>query len=71
MKANRSRNRLYKKTVEVDNANTRCLQLSKVGDSATWHARLGHVGRFSGRAFGKKKMEVGLVRRVSEMWKSL
>lgn len=41
VKSFRSKNRLYKVAMDVEN--NRCLQLSKLGDSFIWHARLGHV----------------------------
>ncbi|XP_013601206.1 PREDICTED: uncharacterized protein LOC106308606 [Brassica oleracea var. oleracea] len=44
VKAIRSRNRLYKVTMEVDKTNLKCLQLSTDGVSTTWHARHEHVG---------------------------
>src|SRR5690606_19822284 len=42
VKANISKNRLYKDLMEI--GNTKCLQLEVLSDSERWHARLGHIG---------------------------
>lgn len=50
--AKRSRNRLYKVTID---RNERCLQLSVMSESARWHARLGHIGKEAMRLMVKKR----------------
>ena len=42
VKAIRSKNRLYKVTMETEAK--KCLQLNLIDDSSIWHSRLGHVG---------------------------
>lgn len=42
VRAVRSRNRLYKVLMEIDDA--KCLQMHMQEDCTRWHARLGHVG---------------------------
>ena len=58
VKASRSKNRLYKVTMEVDN--TKCLQLTKLGDSAVWHVRLGHVAFETIKSIMSKEMVTGI-----------
>ena len=58
VKAIRSKNRLYKVTMEVDN--TRCLQVERDDDSAVWHARLGHVNRDTMRSMMNKEVVTGI-----------
>ena len=58
VKSVRSKNRLYKVTMEVEG--TKCLQLEKVSDSALWHARLRHVGVDAMRAMMNKEMITGM-----------
>ena len=58
VKAIRSRNRLYKVVMEVDN--TKCLLLKKDSDSALWHSRLGHVGLENMRSMMSKRMVTGM-----------
>ncbi|KNA02863.1 hypothetical protein SOVF_214620, partial [Spinacia oleracea] len=41
METTRSKNRLYKVVLEVDNI--KCLQMIGISESSKWHARLGHV----------------------------
>ena len=60
VKSMRSRNRLYKVTMEVEG--TKCLQLEKVSDSTLWHARLGHVGLDAMKAMISKEMITGMPR---------
>ena len=62
VKANRSRNRLYKVTMEVDSI--KCLQLKRVDDSTTWHARLGHVGSETMKSMINKTIVTGIPRVV-------
>lgn len=45
--------------MEVDNTNT-CLQLMKLGDSANWHARVGHVGIETMRKMINKEIFTGI-----------
>ena len=58
VKSVRSRNRLYKVTMEVES--TKCLQLEKVSDSALWHSRLGHVGIYAMKTMMNKEMVTGM-----------
>ena len=58
VKSVRSRNRLYKVTMEVES--TKCLQLEKVSDSALWHSRLGHVGIDAMKTMMNKEMVTGM-----------
>ena len=58
VKAIRSKNRLYKVTMEVDN--TRCLQVARDDDSAVSHARLGHVNRDTMRSMMNKEVVTGI-----------
>lgn len=58
VKSVRSRNRLYKVTMEVES--TECLQVEKVSDSSLWHSRLGHVGIDSMKAMMNKEMVTGM-----------
>lgn len=58
VKSVRSRNRMYKVTMEVEG--TKCLQLEKIGDSALWHARLGHVGMDDMKTMLSKEMITGV-----------
>ena len=58
VKAIRSKNRLYKVTMEVDS--TRCLQVLRDDDSAVWHARLGHVNRETMRSMMSKEVVTGI-----------
>lgn len=60
VKAIRSRNRLYKVNMEVDRTKLQCLQLSCDGVSATWHARLGHVGLETMRTMIAKEIVTGI-----------
>lgn len=57
VKAKRSKNRLYKVTMD---SNEECLQLSVPSDSARWHARLGHIGREAMRLMANKVLVYGL-----------
>lgn len=41
VRTTRSRNRLYKVLLEVENF--KCLQLAATSESTKWHARLGHI----------------------------
>lgn len=58
VRATRSRNRLYKVVMKVDN--TKCLLLKKDSDSALWHSRLGHVGLENLRSMISKRMVTGI-----------
>ena len=58
LKSVRSKNRLYKVTMEVEG--TECLQLEKVSDSALWHGRLGHVGVDVMKVMINKEMITGI-----------
>ena len=58
VKANRSRNRLYKVLMEV--GNTKCLQLEVQSDFARWHARLGHIGLESMKLMIQKEVVLGI-----------
>lgn len=53
----RSRNRLYKVDLEVDN--TKCLQLEVTSESSRWHARVGHVNFETIKAMVVKELVVG------------
>ena len=64
VKSVRSRNRLYKVTMEVEG--TKCLQLEKVSDSTLWHARLGHVGLDAMKAMMNKEMVTGMPKIIIE-----
>ena len=57
VKARRSKNRLYKVTID---SNEECLQLSVPSDSAKWHARLGHIGRETMRLMANRELVYGL-----------
>ncbi|KAG7565310.1 Integrase catalytic core [Arabidopsis suecica] len=58
VKANRSKNRLYKVLMEIEPS--KCLQLEEVSDSAKWHARLGHVGLDTMKSMINKELVIGL-----------
>ena len=60
VKANKTRNRLYKVIMEVES--TRCLQLIHLKDSSKWHAQLGHVGLDNLKLMVKKGLVVGMPR---------
>ena len=60
VRAVRSRNRLYKVTMEVEKIKLKCLQLSKDGVSATWHARLGHVSLETMKKMISKEIVTGI-----------
>ena len=62
-KAKRSKNRLYKVNIERDD---RCLVASASNESATWHARLGHIGREAIRLMASKELVYGLPKIVSD-----
>jgi len=58
VKANRSRNRLYKVLMEIGDA--KCLKLEVQSDSARWHARLGHIGVDSMKLMIRKELVHGI-----------
>lgn len=58
VKANRSKNRLYKVNLEVENM--KCLQLVASSDSSRWHARLGHISFETIKAMVIKELVVGI-----------
>ena len=58
MKASRSRNRLYKVTMEIEEA--KCFQLQEQEDFSRWHARLGHLGVDAMKAMSGKELVIGL-----------
>ncbi|KAG7551914.1 Zinc finger CCHC-type superfamily [Arabidopsis thaliana x Arabidopsis arenosa] len=58
--ATRSKNRLYKVVMEVENS--KCLQLIVSNDSRLWHARLGHIGVDTMRTMMQKEIVAGLPR---------
>ena len=62
-KAKRSRNRLYEVNIERDDW---CLVESASNESATWHARLGHIGREAIRLMASKELVYGLPKIVSD-----
>lgn len=57
-RANRSKNRLYKVIMEVENS--RYLQLATLSESTRWHARLGHVGLENMKSMLKRELVIGL-----------
>lgn len=54
----RSKNRLYKVIMEMVDA--RCLQSRLENSSATWHARLGHIGTESMKMMIRKELVLGV-----------
>ncbi|KAG7571799.1 Zinc finger CCHC-type superfamily [Arabidopsis suecica] len=58
VKAKRSRNRLYKVVMTVENS--KCLQLVVSSDSRLWHARLGHIGVDTMKLMMKDEIVAGL-----------
>ncbi|KAG7584577.1 Integrase catalytic core [Arabidopsis suecica] len=59
VKAKRSRNRLYKVILEVDN--TKCLQIGGSSNiSSRWHARLGHIGTENMKTMIEKNLVFGI-----------
>ncbi|WZZ07843.1 hypothetical protein YC2023_093764 [Brassica napus] len=58
VKSIRSKNRLYKVTMEVESM--KCLQLTEISESATWHARLGHVSTDTMNMMISKEMITGI-----------
>lgn len=46
--------------MEVDNTNLKCVQLNRLGDSATWHARLGHVATGTMKTMINKEIVTGI-----------
>ncbi|KAG7594885.1 Zinc finger CCHC-type [Arabidopsis thaliana x Arabidopsis arenosa] len=58
VKATRSRNRLYKVNLEVEEKN--CLQLIESSDSNKWHARLGHVNLETLKTMVEKELVLGI-----------
>ena len=58
VKATRSRNRLYKVELKVEN--TKCLQLAALNDSTKWHARLGHINLETIKAMVTKEFVIGI-----------
>ncbi|XP_013589122.1 PREDICTED: uncharacterized protein LOC106297431 [Brassica oleracea var. oleracea] len=60
VRAVRSKNRLYKVAMEVDNCKIECLKVSCDGVSATWHARLGHVGLETMKTMINRDIVIGI-----------
>lgn len=58
VKSIRSKNRLYKVAMEVESM--KCVQLTGISDSATWHARFGHVGTDTMKMMMNKEMITGM-----------
>lgn len=58
VKASRSRNRLYKVLMEIDD--DKCLKLEIQSDSARWHSRLGHIGVDSMKLMIQKELVLGI-----------
>lgn len=58
VKASRSRNRLYKVTMEIEEH--RCLQLQEESKISRWHARLGHLGFDAMKATIEKELVSGV-----------
>ena len=58
VKTTRSRNRLYKVTLQADNI--QCLSLKATTESSRWHARLGHVNHETIKTMINKKLVEGL-----------
>ncbi|KAG7599681.1 GAG-pre-integrase domain [Arabidopsis suecica] len=56
--AKRSKNRLYKVVMEVENS--KCLQLIVSNDSRLWHARLGHIGVDTMKTMMQNEIVAGL-----------
>ena len=53
IKTTRTKNRLYKVTLQVDRI-LECLQVKDHGESTIWHARLGHISRETMRMMANK-----------------
>lgn len=60
VKAKRSRNRLYKMIMKVED--TKCLQLMHLSDSSKWHSRLGHIGLENLKLMVNKSLVIGIPR---------
>lgn len=58
VKATRSRNRLYKVSLEVESP--KCLQLVISNESRIWHARLGHIRTDALKSMMQKELVIGL-----------
>lgn len=58
VKINRSRNRLYKVILEVEQV--KCLQLVSFSDSTKWHACLGHIGTDTMKTMINKELVTGI-----------
>lgn len=57
-RAKRSRNRLYKVLINI--VDPICLQATTLSNSARWHARLGHIGRYSMAKMMKNELDDGI-----------
>ena len=58
VKASRSRNRLYKVALEIEEPT--CLQLQSHSESSRWHARLGHLGTDAMKTMIGKELVIGI-----------
>ena len=58
VKTTRSKNRLYKVVLDVDNHD--CLKLSIKSESSKWHARLGHINTDTMKAMINKELVTGV-----------
>ncbi|XP_018465591.2 uncharacterized protein LOC108837003 [Raphanus sativus] len=58
VKASRSRNRLYKVVMEIEE--TKCLQTQVQCENSRWHARLGHLGADALKTMINKQLVTGL-----------
>ncbi|XP_024010303.1 uncharacterized protein LOC112085331 [Eutrema salsugineum] len=63
VKAIRSKNRLYKVALEVEN--TKCLQIMASNDSR-WHARLGHISTETIQSMVAKELVIGITNAPKE-----
>lgn len=54
----RSKNSLYKVNMEVESS--KCLQFTKIGDTAIWHARFGHVSINTMKSMMDKEIITGM-----------
>lgn len=58
VRTTRSRNRLYKVLLEVENF--KCLQLASTSESTKWHARLGHINSETMKLMNNKEIVNGM-----------
>ena len=58
VQATRSRNRLYKVSMEINNV--KCFQMAIHSECARWHVRLGHIGVDSMKLMIQKELVLGI-----------